>query len=241
MLLNRFARISIGVVATALLFVGGCRSTSQDRIRVLEAEKAEWARERADLQHQNAQMRNDLLQTENRADTAEARASSAEQLLSMKVQPETQPAAAPEQTFDARSFVGAFEGIQGVRVETNGSGATIVLASDVSFGSGRTDLSTKAQSTLKRVAVALKGAAGVGQVRIEGHTDSQPIKKSGFASNEELSLARARNVEKFLLHQGVSGAVMSVEGYGEAKPIASNTTKTGRASNRRVEIVIVGQ
>ena len=239
MLLNRFARISIGVVATALLFVGGCRSTSQDRIRVLEAEKAEWARERADLQHQNAQMRNDLLQTENRADTAEARAASAEQLLAMKAQP--QPSAAPEPSFDAREFASAFKGIQGVRVETNGSGATIVLASDVTFGSGRTDLSKNAQSTLKRVAVALKEASGVGQVRIEGHTDSEPIRKSGFASNEELSLARARNVEKFLLHQGVPGAVLSVEGHGEAKPVASNATKTGRAANRRVEIVVVGE
>ena len=239
MLLTRFARVFIGVVATALLFVGGCRSTSQDRIRVLEAEKAEWARERSDLQHQNAQMRNNLIQAENRAETAEARASSAEELLAMQRPAET--AAAPVPEFDSRAFADSFAGIQGVKVETKPHGATLILASDVSFRSGRTDLSSKAQNTLKRVASALREAPGVREVRIEGHTDSQPIKKSGWSSNEELSLARARNVEKFLLNQGVASDMMSVEGYGEAKPIASNQTKQGRASNRRVEIVVVGE
>jgi flagellar motor protein MotB len=238
MLLNRFARVFFGVVAITLLFVGGCRSTSQDRIRVLEAEKAEWAREKSGLQHQNAQMRNDLLQLENRAETAEARAASAEELLAM--QRPAEPAAAPQPTFDSRAFADAFDGIQGVKVETNPHGATLILASDVSFRSGRTDLSTKAQGTLKQVATALRDAPGVREVRIEGHTDSQPIRKSGWASNEELSLARARNVEKFLLNQGVASGMMRVEGHGEAKPIASNETKKGRAANRRVEIVVVG-
>ena len=56
MLLNRFARVTLGVVALALVLMGGCRSTTQDRIRVLEAEKADWAREKSEFQHQNAQL-----------------------------------------------------------------------------------------------------------------------------------------------------------------------------------------
>ena len=234
MLLNRFARVLIGVVAVTLLLVGGCRSTSQDRIRVLEAEKAEWARDKAALHSQNAQMRNDLIQMENRAETAEARASSAEELLAM--QRPTEPAAAPEPNFDSRAFADAFD----VKVEARKNGATLILASDVSFRSGRTDLSNKAQGTLKRVASALREAPGVREVRIEGHTDSQPIRKSGWASNEELSLARAQIVEKFLLNQGVASGMMRVEGHGESKPIETNQTKQGRAANRRVEIVVVG-
>ena len=156
------------------------------------------------------------------------------------MRPAAEPAAPEQPTFDGAALERALTGIEGVTVQDTPEGARIVLASDVTFASGRTDLNKKAQGALRRVALALKETPGVTGVRIEGHTDSQPIQKSGWASNEELSVARARQVKKYLLNQGISGELITVDGFGEAQPIASNKTKAGREKNRRVEIAVLG-
>ena len=71
-------------------------------------------------------------------------------------------------------------------------------------------------------------------VRIEGHTDSQ----GSDESNLDLSKRRAESVRKYLLDKGIEGQRMRANGFGEAKPIASNASPTGRAKNRRVDFVI---
>ncbi len=76
-------------------------------------------------------------------------------------------------------------------------------------------------------------------VRIEGHTDDRPIKTQQFASNWELSTARAVNVLKRLLEISSLGSKkFSAVGYSEFYPIADNETEAGRAQNRRVDFVI---
>ena len=77
------------------------------------------------------------------------------------------------------------------------------------------------------------------QISIEGHTDNQPIKYSPWKSNWELSVHRALSVLHYLERKGVPPQRMSVAGFGEYRPVASNATAEGRALNRRVEIVIV--
>ncbi|MEJ2723000.1 MAG: OmpA family protein, partial [bacterium] len=73
-------------------------------------------------------------------------------------------------------------------------------------------------------------------VFLEGHTDSVPIHNSKFASNEELSTARASAVMRYLNAKGVADTRIIVRGYGDKQPIASNSTREGRARNRRVEV-----
>jgi chemotaxis protein MotB len=76
-------------------------------------------------------------------------------------------------------------------------------------------------------------------VRVEGHTDSQPISTSRFPSNWELSAARATTVLRHFVKRSIPASRMSVAGYAGERPIADNTTLDGRALNRRVDIVVL--
>ena len=80
---------------------------------------------------------------------------------------------------------------------------------------------------------------------VNGYTDNAPIgaalKKRGVTSNLELSQKRADAVMQFLTAHGVKPDLLSAKGFGEADPIAPNTTPAGRAENRRVEITLASQ
>jgi chemotaxis protein MotB len=77
-------------------------------------------------------------------------------------------------------------------------------------------------------------------IRIEGHTDNVPIAGSGFPSNWHLSVARATNTAFYLMDkEGLPPERVTVVGYAEYHPIASNETPAGRTNNRRVDIVIL--
>jgi chemotaxis protein MotB len=72
---------------------------------------------------------------------------------------------------------------------------------------------------------------------VEGHTDNVPIATAEFPSNWELSTARATNVVRYLIGRGVGRARLAAAGYADLDPVAGNATDSGRALNRRVEIV----
>jgi len=77
-------------------------------------------------------------------------------------------------------------------------------------------------------------------IRIEGHTDSVPIRTARFPSNWELSTARATSIVHYLLtHHQFEPTRLSAAGYGEFRPIATNDSSDGRSQNRRVDIVIL--
>jgi len=77
-------------------------------------------------------------------------------------------------------------------------------------------------------------------IRIEGHTDSVPIRTARFPSNWELSTARATSIVHYLLtRHEFEPTRLSAAGYGEFRPIASNNSSEGRSQNRRVDIVIL--
>lgn len=75
---------------------------------------------------------------------------------------------------------------------------------------------------------------------VSGYTDNVPIgpqlKRRGVTTNQELSQKRAETVKDYLVSQGVNPSMITVHGYGAAKPVASNSTPEGRAKNRRVEL-----
>lgn len=75
-------------------------------------------------------------------------------------------------------------------------------------------------------------------ITVEGNTDNQPIQSSQFPSNWELSTDRATTVVRYLIAHGVQDQRLSAAGYADLHPLASNATSTGRARNRRVDIVL---
>ncbi|MEU6729436.1 OmpA family protein [Nonomuraea wenchangensis] len=126
---------------------------------------------------------------------------------------------------------------ESVTHETAGAVRTITVATDVLFAFDKADLSAKAESRLAQVAGTLKAEAAGRQVRIDGYTDA----KGSDAYNRELSQRRAHAVRDALALLA-PGIAFTVEGHGEADPVAPNTlpdggdNPKGRAKNRRVEI-----
>jgi len=106
------------------------------------------------------------------------------------------------------------------------------------FDSGEAQLMPGAGDKIKRIAKVLM-QYGL-DMRVEGHTDDVPIHNAAFASNWDLSSARAMAVAMMLLNEsGVDPKRMSIAGYGQYHPVASNDTPEGRRANRRVDIVVV--
>lgn len=114
----------------------------------------------------------------------------------------------------------------------------LALATDVLFDQGKTEIKPEGKTALEEVAAALKGVSGR-RFQVAGHTDTYPIKTKEFPSNWELSNARALAVVKLLIEKGVKPESLSAAGYAEFDPAQSNASPTGRAKNRRIEIVLV--
>jgi chemotaxis protein MotB len=120
---------------------------------------------------------------------------------------------------------------------------TVNMEAAILFDSGKADVKADGLVILQKMVDTLKAVKDKA-IRIEGHTDNVPI--SGtltrvFPTNWELSAARAINVTKYLQQQGLDAAILSATAFGEFKPVADNTTKEGRAKNRRIEITLVAK
>ena len=119
-------------------------------------------------------------------------------------------------------------------------GLVISFVADVLFDSGKAKIKPQVYSTLDKVTRILVENVPENNIGIEGHTDNEPIKYSGWKSNWELSTARALSILHYLIDEkGISPLRVSAIGYGEYRPVASNAAKEGRQLNRRVEIVIL--
>jgi len=106
------------------------------------------------------------------------------------------------------------------------------------FGSGSSAVRPDSLDAISRLAEVLKQRKE--NLRIEGHTDNIPIHNLHFASNWELSTARATEMIRLLITQyGLPASHLSAAGYGEFHPVGSNKTAGGRAQNRRVDIVVL--
>ena len=106
------------------------------------------------------------------------------------------------------------------------------------FDSGSAELKEESREVLSKVGRVLEQYSG-GTVEIEGHTDNVPITTARYASNEELSSARALSVFYYLKDNTyLNPANLKHAGMGERVPVADNSTEAGRSMNRRVEIRI---
>jgi len=116
----------------------------------------------------------------------------------------------------------------------------VTLVDQILFPEGGYQLGREGEETLAKIAPTLATLKGQ-QIVVEGFTDNVPIGpelRQRFPSNWELSSARASDVVRFLAAKGVPPNIMSAQGFGDSRPVASNDTPQGRAKNRRVEIVI---
>ncbi|MGQ0501701.1 MAG: flagellar motor protein MotD [Panacagrimonas sp.] len=111
----------------------------------------------------------------------------------------------------------------------------IEIKTDILYPSGSAIFSSAAEPVLVELASIL--AAHPSALRIEGHTDNVPIATAAFPSNWELSAARASSVVRLFAQHGIAPGLMSVEGFGEFRPVESNASVEGRNRNRRVVLV----
>lgn len=125
-----------------------------------------------------------------------------------------------------------------IKLEENSRGVTIHILEDIVFPSGSAELKKSSKIVLQQLAAIIKKLPN--DIRIEGHTDNIPISTQQFPSNWHLSVARALNTAYYLMvEQGLSPEKLSIVGNSEYKPLETNETVLGRASNRRVDIVII--
>ena len=126
-----------------------------------------------------------------------------------------------------------------VQFTQNERGLTITLLTDqVVFAPGQADLAAGGGDLLASLAGVLQGVDNT--IEVVGHTDATPTNGGAFASNWELSAARAGSVVRYLIDEmGLPANRMRLSGVGDTQPIAPNDTAEGRARNRRVEITIL--
>jgi flagellar motor protein MotB len=127
---------------------------------------------------------------------------------------------------------------KGVSSATVDGRPALRIPGTILFAPGQAVLGASAQGLLKQVAEQIRKSPGA--IRVAGHTDSDPIVKSRYKSNQELSEARAKAVRDALVAGGIERARLEVVGYGDDKPIASNKTSDGKRQNRRVELILLG-
>lgn len=133
---------------------------------------------------------------------------------------------------------GAADGMQNISLVSDERGLVVRAMEKAFFDTGKADLTSRARSALDGIAPVLVGMPN--HVRVEGHTDNVPISTSEFRSNWELSVRRATEVVRYLVERRhFPPDRISASGYAEYRPIASNDTPEDRATNRRIEIIIV--
>lgn len=207
-------RTSVRAWAVLVLAVVGLGMTSGCQNKRL-------SRERDDLYRQNQELQNELDRSREAMD----------QMMAQRQAAPPAPAPAPMPVAPVAMDSG-FGNIPGVDVTETAQGTRVRVPGDVLFASGKADLSTGARSTLNRIASVINGQHAGKQIIVEGHTDTDPIRRSKWPSNQALSEARAQAVADYLAQQGVPRGRMQVVGYG------SSMARETKAASRRVEILV---
>lgn len=225
------------------LMVSGCQTTSLERELSYNQNKlreAEGDRDRLEFQlatSERQQQETVLELVDIRKQLADANAKNAALVAKNDVllsRPE--PASAI-----IEDDLGSFEGIDGLTATSDEDGVRITVDQQVLFSSGSADITRRGKDALQKLAAVLEMEFSGRDIRVEGHTDSTPVKKTKtrWASNWELSSIRACAVLRALLDAGASTAAkIEAVGYGSQRPVADNTTKQGRGQNRRVEVIV---
>ncbi len=124
-----------------------------------------------------------------------------------------------------------------LQVEIRNGLMLVKLPDNILFDPGKTELKQAGKDAIAEVAKILAGIEGR-KFQVAGHTDNIPIKSAKFKSNWELSTARAVEVTKLMIADGMDAKRLSAAGFAEELPVGDNATDEGRRANRRIEIVV---
>lgn len=121
------------------------------------------------------------------------------------------------------------------------TGAKITIGTDILFGAGKAELTKDGAAKLKEIAAQIKKTFPNATIRVVGHTDSDPIRKTKnlWDDNLDLSCNRAMDVTRELVKMGVGASHIETIGMGDTQPEVANTNAANKAKNRRVEIIAV--
>lgn len=209
-------------VVLLLLLIGltsvGCQRSIAERNALMDQNRE------AQAEIDRLRMANDALL----ADLASANSEISRLLAELANARASKPASTPPPSTNT-----GFEDIDDVTSERRGNLVTVRVASDILFSSGKIDLKSTAKKTLSEVSRVLQSQYSGKTIRVEGYTDTDPIKKSGWKDNLELSLQRSAAVHRYLQTQGIDAERMYAAGFGATNTLGS------KAASRRVEIVVV--
>jgi chemotaxis protein MotB len=233
--MNRKIHIGIAVLAAAFI-TSGCVSTGtfekmqagkNEEIKALQQQKTVLEQDNAALKQDNAAL------TEQNATHMQQNAVIQQKVGSLEQQ---------QKQYNALVQGLATEVQKGqLQVRQYQNMLTVDLSEQIFFDSGRATLKPGGKQVLKKVGDALKGYENK-LIRVVGYTDNVPVAKAlqgKYATNWELSVARATTVVRFLQDAGIPPERMVASGRGEYSPVASNDTPEGREKNRRIEIMLI--
>ncbi|MFB3431921.1 MAG: OmpA family protein [Phycisphaerales bacterium] len=220
---TRSTRIAVAIGAAVIgMTLGGCKGKGAD----LEAQLEQFQVENSDLRTENQRLEaalaecdlsNDAIATEN------SRIQSENDRLRQEI-------AALQNRPAANS---GFEGIAGVGVSSRAGELVVEVAGDVLFDSGKVTLKNDSKQRLNDIARVIQQRYPGNTIRIAGHTDNDPIRKSSWKTNERLSAERALAVQEYLASRGVDKSRTYAAAYGPSMP------KGSKSQSRRVEIIIL--
>jgi chemotaxis protein MotB len=203
------------IAVAAILFFSGC---------------TDWKKkyEALNVEHQNTM---GLLERERgeKGQLAE-KVSQNEQLIADLQKKITDKKSAAEATGFGPGYDVAFDAAAGT--------ITVTLPETILFDSGKVNLKKAVSDELNHIQSVLQSKYSGRLIDVIGHTDTDPIQKSKWQDNWELSAERALAVVRYLIDRGIPSDRIRAIGRGESHPIAGNDTVSGKAKNRRVEIVV---
>lgn len=132
-----------------------------------------------------------------------------------------------------------FEGMD-VAVDAAAGTITVTVSDSILFASGSATLKNAYISELDKINGVIRERYNGRKIDVVGHTDTDPISKTKnkWQDNWELSAQRALTVTRYLVNKGIAKDRIRAAGCGDARPVASNSSSSGKSKNRRVEVVV---
>jgi chemotaxis protein MotB len=131
-------------------------------------------------------------------------------------------------------------GLENVQVESVNGQLRFTILNEVLFGAGKADLKETSKTTLDSVLAVIEQDFADRDITIEGHTDSDPIQKSKWKDNWELSYNRSMAVLYYLMNEkGIAPARLKAAACGDAQPVVPNDSAENKRLNRRAVIVVM--
>ena len=224
--MNTISRLTRATALLAAALLTGCASNQALRQTLYERDA-----EIRDLLDEQSRLEAELA----RANTERTGLEAALQDAAARLRERSEPieAAVPLSTFPDLDAEGITYGRRGGHI-------VFTVPTAVTFGSGKASLTDSGEKALRALGQRMKSEfAGSAIFHVEGHTDTDPIRKSSFESNRHLSLERALAVHEFLVTEcQIEDDRFVVVGHGQYSPIAPNDGSANKAKNRRVEIVV---